>query len=398
MPVPAGARFPVRGGNTVRPLIDGEAAFRRICDAIEAAERSVWVTVTFLWAACPMPDGRGTPLEVLGRAAARGLDVRVVCWRPGDELAHLRTNAFWGSAAHVERLRAEAPGIGVRWDRAAEGFCQHQKAWVIDAGGPGAVAFVGGINLNPHSVVPPGHARPGENHDVMVELTGPCVGDVSLAIAERWNAATERSLPGGRWGPWSDMDLVAPEELPPATGSATVQVQRTLHPTRTADGRDERTILDQTLLAIAAARETIHLEHQRIDMPEVLDALRAAADRGVTITAVVPAEDDHAPGLLALADHPRFTLIGLTAAAPNGTRHPVWVHAKLMIVDDTWATVGSANLHRHSLTGNAELNLAIWDPAFARGLRASLSAEHVGLGVVEGGPVPRRMWAGDGRA
>ena len=95
----------------------------------------------------------------------------------------------------------------------------------------------------------------------------------------------------------------------------------------------------------------------------------------MAITAVVPAADDHAPGLRALADHRRFTLIGLTGVAADGSRHPVWVHSKLMIVDDTWATVGSANLHRHSLTGNAELNLAIWDPPFAGELRTALERE-----------------------
>ena len=37
--------YPLRAGNAVRPLIDGEPAFRRICQAVEAAERSVWVTL-----------------------------------------------------------------------------------------------------------------------------------------------------------------------------------------------------------------------------------------------------------------------------------------------------------------------------------------------------------------
>ena len=43
------------------PLIDGEPALRRVCEAIEQAKRSVWVTITFMWASCQMPDGRGTP-------------------------------------------------------------------------------------------------------------------------------------------------------------------------------------------------------------------------------------------------------------------------------------------------------------------------------------------------
>src|ERR1700743_2280749 len=87
--------YPTRPGNLVRPLIDGEPAFRRICELIESARQSVWGTITFLWPACEMPAGRGTPFDVLDRAAARGIDVRIIFWRPDEETAWLRDNAFW---------------------------------------------------------------------------------------------------------------------------------------------------------------------------------------------------------------------------------------------------------------------------------------------------------------
>ena len=113
-----------------------------------------------------------------------------------------------------------------------------------------------------------------------------------------------------------------PVDVPAATGIVTVQVQRTIHQDRSTDGAGERTILEQTGLAIGAAQRTIYLENQRIDLPEVLVALRATVDRGVEVVAVVPAEDAHAPGLLALTQHERFTLVGLTGRAPDGSRHP----------------------------------------------------------------------------
>jgi phosphatidylserine/phosphatidylglycerophosphate/cardiolipin synthase-like enzyme len=56
---------------------------------------------------------------------------------------------------------------------------------------------------------------------------------------------------------------------------------------------------------------------------------------------------------------------------------PVYVHSKLMIVDDDWATVGSCNLHRFSLFGNGELNVAIWCRATASAFRVALFAEHL---------------------
>jgi len=155
IPFVQSASYPMRSGNLVRALIDGEPAFRRICEAIEAARQSVWATITFMWEAFEMPDGRGSAFDVLDRAAARGIDVRLIFWRPDSETEWLKRNAFWGSAAHVDLLETRRSGAKIRWDRAHPGFCQHQKSWLIDAGADDEIAFVGGINLNPHSVVAP---------------------------------------------------------------------------------------------------------------------------------------------------------------------------------------------------------------------------------------------------
>jgi cardiolipin synthase A/B len=147
--------YPIRAGNTVQLLIDGEPAFSRVCQAIETAQHRVWATITFMWADFRMPDGRGTALEVLDRAAKRGVDVRLLFWRPDEATAHHRRNAFWGAEEHFALL--EQFNLGIRWDCAQAGFCQHQKTWLIDAGTDHPIAFLGGLNLNPNSVVAPGH-------------------------------------------------------------------------------------------------------------------------------------------------------------------------------------------------------------------------------------------------
>src|SRR5687767_4469186 len=179
--------YPTRSGNRLTPWIDGEPAFRRICEAIESARSSVWATVAFMWSTFRMPDGRGSTLDVLERAARRGLDVRIIFWRPDDETASLRTNAFWGSAAHFESLARRYPSVNIRWDRAYPGFCQHQKTWLIDAPDDFSTSFVGGINLNPHSLVRPDHRGEGHNHDVYIEVMGPAVADVQHNFVQRWN-------------------------------------------------------------------------------------------------------------------------------------------------------------------------------------------------------------------
>ena len=210
IPFVQSASYPIRSGNLVRPLIDGEPAFRRICGAIEAARQSVWATVTFMWAAFEMPDGQGATFDVLDRAAARGIDVRLIFWRPDSETGWLRRNAFWGSAGHIDLLDARRSGVKIRWDRAHPGFCQHQKSWLIDAGAENEAAFVGGINLNPHSMVAPGHQGVGHNHDAYIELVGPSVADVHHNFVQRWNESSERAMAHGYWGRHSETDLPFP--------------------------------------------------------------------------------------------------------------------------------------------------------------------------------------------
>lgn len=401
IPFVPSSSYPVRPGNRVRPLIDGEPAFRRICQAIEAARESVWATVTFMWAAFEMPDGRGSTFDVLDRAAARGVDVRLIFWRPDAETERHKRNAFWGSSAHLGLLEARRSTVKIRWDRAHPGFCQHQKSWLIDAGTNGETAFVGGINLNPHSMVAPGHRGEGHNHDVYLELAGPSTVDVHHNFAQRWNEASERLAPDGRWGAGSETDLPFPVRVPATRGSATVQVQRTIHAgryrngTATPEGRafdvasGERSIFDQYRAAIDAAQRSIYIENQYLDVPDIVDCLQQALGRGVDVVLLMPAEPDVAlpvpperrvvlDARARLGAFANFMLAGIAGLDADGRRKPVYVHDKLMLIDDAWATVGSCNLHRYSLFGNGEINVSFAEPETVRALRCELLGEHLG--------------------
>ncbi|MDN4608793.1 phospholipase D-like domain-containing protein [Sporosarcina highlanderae] len=389
VPSPKRASYPVRSGNALLPLVDGEPAFRRICEAIEQAEHSVWVTITFMWASCQMPDGRGTPLDVLNRAAARGLDVKIIFWRPDTETESLKTNAFWGAPEHFTKLIESNSTVSIRWDRAQPGYCQHQKSWLIDAGKPTETAFLGGINLNPHSVVQPGHRGKGQNHDVYIELKGPSAVDVHHNFVQRWNEASERYLSDGLWGQGSKYDLPFPTAIPEIAGDAFVQIQRTVHSGRYINGQaapqanpfdiqsGEQSNFDQYCGAIKAARHSIYLEHQHIDVPEIVSNLRDALLRGVEVVAVVPAEGAMTTEFADLTAFNNFTLAGIAGMSDDGKRNPVWIHSKLMIVDGEWGTVGSCNLHRYSLFGNCEMNAAFWDKGTARTFLSELFREHI---------------------
>ncbi len=288
----------------------------------------------------------------------------------------------------------------IRWDRNHPGFCQHQKSWLIDAGSQHETAFVGGINLNPHSMVAPGHNGEGHNHDVYVELAGPSVVDVHHNFVQRWNEASERLAADGRWGTGSETNLQFPARVPAERGRAVVQVQRTIHQGRYLDGRatpaglsfdiasGERSNFDQYCAAINAARRSIYIENQYVDVPEIVDCLKRALTRGVDVVLLMPAEPDvglqipperrsFLKARAELRTYENFMLAGIAGVGADGCRKSIYVHAKLMLVDDAWATVGSCNLHRFSLFGNGEMNVAFSEPDTIHAFRCQLFREHL---------------------
>jgi phosphatidylserine/phosphatidylglycerophosphate/cardiolipin synthase-like enzyme len=404
IPCATSGAYPARPGNLVRPLVDGIPAFQRIGEAIEAARQSVWLTVAFYASDFRFPDGRGSLFDVLDRAVEHGLDVRVLFWRPNPKSTRYG-RTFPGSAGDRDVLRRRGSRFRIRWDRAAAGFCQHQKSWVIDAGWPSETAFVGGSNLTAAALGSPGHYGGGQRHDVYVEVTGPSATDVHHNFVQRWNEASEREKEDGNWACDSVDVLPFPTRASAPRGSSTVQIQRMLHPGRYTDGHPapggtrfdvaagERSILEQYEHAIDAALRTIYIENQAIPIPSVADRLWCALERGVDVILLVPAmPEDHVyvarlvprrsplfNGLAALGRHPNFLLAGIAAQDADGGRGATYVHAKLMLVDDTWATIGSCNLHSNSLSGHSEMNAAIWDPAVVHEVRCTLLTEHLGV-------------------
>ncbi|HEY4168920.1 MAG TPA: phosphatidylserine/phosphatidylglycerophosphate/cardiolipin synthase family protein, partial [Reyranella sp.] len=325
----ASGSYPRRDGNLVRPLIGGREAFARIAEAVDAARQRVWLTVAFYADDFCLPDGRGL-FELLESAAARGADVRTLFWRPNpDSINYGRV--FDGPLTDGSRLKA-------RWDSAVGPYCHHQKSWMIDD-----TAFVGGINLT---------AKALERHDAYLELNGPSGADVARNFAQRWNGATERD---------PSEDLPLPTEAFTPCGRSTVQIQRMFG--------DDRSILEQYERAIDAAQRSIYIENQAIPIPRLAQRLDTALARGVDVLLLVPAIPEEGvyaarqdpsrrvlfEGLEALGRHPNFRLAGLA----------VYVHAKLMIVDDAWLTIGSCNLHRYSMGGHSEMNASVWDAAVA---------------------------------
>ena len=148
-------------------------------------------------------------------------------------------------------------------------------------------------------------------------------------------------------------------------------------------------ILESYIRAIRSAQDCIYLENQFLWSPEIVDELvaklKAPPSPGFRLVVLLPAranngQDDTRGQLAVLADAdgpaPHF-LAATIRSRTDGRDDPLYVHAKVGIVDDRWLTIGSANLNAHSLLNDTEMNLVTDDAALARATRERLWAEHL---------------------
>lgn len=405
--------YPLRADNRIRPLIGGEHAFRRICEAVEAARERVWVTVAFLDTELELPDGRAHLFDVLDAAAKRDVDVRALIWRCPEALEYGETAIFQGTEEDHRMLERRGARFHARWDRLDKLYCQHQKSWIVDAGLPEEVAFVGGINLGPTSVT--AHPFPqreiGHTQDIYCELQGPVATDVHHNFVQRWNGASERGEDLGAWPSPKDVaDLEFPHRESAPAGTTVAQITRTVRrgfyqdDTPTPGGRPfpvaegEHSVFDQYVVALDAAREAIYLENQGFLSGDVTEAVARALDRGVEVVVIVPGilpplfqairqrlSEALIDRIVALGERPNFTLASLAANRGDGAHENVYVHTKAAVVDDAWATIGSTNIINRSFYGDTEMNISFWGRDAAR-FRAEVLSLHHGDSVDELGP------------
>jgi phosphatidylserine/phosphatidylglycerophosphate/cardiolipin synthase-like enzyme len=422
-------------GNQVRFLVHGgpyfEALHRALCET-EPGDR-----VSFTdWRGDPderLVDGQ-TLADVLIDLARRGVEVRGLVWRSHSKLAGFHLEH------HVELARQvnEAGGRVVLDQRVRPAGSHHQKLVLIRHRNDVSrdLAFVGGIDLchgrrddDAHG----GDPQPedlddsyGERppwHDIQVMVRGPAVGDLDHTFRERWNDTTP---PEGRRGPIraalsraadqpASRDML-PDAVadPPPAGNVAVQVLRTYPAMRRGypfAPEGERSIVRAYRKALERARSLIYVEDQYLWSSDVASLFAEAMERAPTLKliVVVPRIPDrngplsgppHRLAQLELVERldtfgrDRFGIFDLE----NEQGTPIYVHAKTVIVDDTWAAVGSDNLNRRSWTHDSELSCAILDGdrdpreptdpgglgdgarVFARALRLSLMREHLGLG------------------
>lgn len=266
--------------------------------------------------------------------------------------------------------------------------CHHEKTIVVDD----RIAYVGGIDLtsfNGDRWDTPHHPARGSVgwHDVASRIAGPAVVDVAANFALRWQAITG--------------EVVEPAIPAPAAGNVELQVVRTM-----PDGmyslrpRGDFRILESYLRALKSAQRLIYLENQFLWSPEILEVLREKLrdppSPDFRLLLLLPAKPNSGGddtrgqlGTLLQADAEHKRILACTLVSRGSERDwPVYIHAKVGIVDDRWMTIGSANLNEHSLFNDTEMNVVTHDSALIAATRRRLWAEHLQrpVGEVTGDP------------
>ena len=427
-------------GNLVIPLIHGSTYFRRLYDVVEATRPGDLLFFTD-WQGDADERLTGEPdsevVEVFCRADERGVDVRGLVWR-----SHTDLTGFFAKENRHFGEQMQQRGAEVLLDmRVRAGGSHHQKFVVVrHRDDPSRdVAFVGGMDLahnrrddadhggdpQPQPLTEEYGAHPPW-HDVQVEIHGPAVYDVETVFRERWEDPTPLSRSPLRKAVdlWRHHDT-SPDGLPPQApppppaGPHTVQLLRTYPDLR--HGRDypfarggERSVARGYSKAIARAERVAYVEDQYFWGHDVADPFESAlrAHPELRLVVVIPLVPDIAglnriPQLLG-----RERALGrLMRAAPGRVaayglenRHgtPIYVHAKVCVIDDVWASTGSDNFNRRSWTHDSEISCAIVDSTLderpprdpgglgdgarrlARDTRLRLWREHLGRDALAG--------------
>jgi cardiolipin synthase len=319
------------GDGSVTTYMYGQDVYDDMLAAIESAEHQV-LFESYIWKG----DEVGERFKrALADAAGRGVEVFAIY----DGFANLVVSPrFKQFGPRMRVLEYPVYNAGLRFFDLRRYGRDHRKILVVDD----RVAFVGGYNV--------GTAYATEWRDTHVKVTGPGVWDLKRSFADFWNL--HRRTHHGR-----PLLLETASDWEPR-----IRVHRNvprlwMFPIR-----------GMYLEAINRASSRIYMTHAYfIPDSDFLEALIAAAHRGVDVRLLVPATSNHVVAdWLSRGHYGQMLSAGIRIFLFQGAM----VHAKTATIDGRWSTVGTANIDRLSMTGNYEINVEIIDPDMAGTMEA----------------------------
>jgi len=320
----------VVGGNRVEILLNGEEIFPAKLAVIRKARR------TINYAQYVFEDG--APANEIASALAErcraGVKVNVLLDAVGALAMPGQLREEMSSAGcRVESYRPLSPFAIDRVN-----YRNHRRILVVD----GIVGVTGGSGISGKWS---GNGRQvGHWRDTDVLLEGPVVEQLQGAFAENWLEATGVAIGGPEYFPRRRLDF---------KGSVDAQV------VRSSPAGGGTSMYTMFLLALASARHSIHITNPYfVPDDKMISTLIGAANRGVRVVLIIPGAIDH--NLVRQASRSGFGKL-LKSDIQIYEYRPALLHAKTMVVDGLWSTVGSTNLDRRSFALNEELNVAIYD-------------------------------------
>ena len=342
-------------GNRLTLLDSGAEFFPALLTAIDGARRDIHLE-SYIFA----DDATGRAVaSALIEAARRGVAVRLLVDGFGSpKFAATLRPALADAGVMAVIYRPELARVNLRRHRLRR---LHRKLAIIDD----EIAFVGGINivddLEPQAQLPP-------RYDYAVRIEGPLLRPIRDVMQRLWEIVTWVHLKRR----YRIALSAAPAPTPHGNQLATFVVRDNI--------RHRRAIEDAYLAAIANARHAILIANAYFLPGRAFrQALRDAAQRGVAVTIVLQGRIEYR--LLHYATQALYASL-LGAGIRLFEYHHSFLHAKVAVIDQRWATVGSSNIDPFSLLLSREANVIALDRSFAAQLRRSVE-RHIEEGARE---------------
>jgi cardiolipin synthase len=330
------AGAPIVGGNTVEILLNGEHIFPSALASIRSAQRTI-TYAQYYYEEGPVARDMA---EALGERCRAGVGVNILLDAfgslnmPGEYVELMRV-----SGCHVAWFRPLSQYVFRRYHKR-----NHRRILVVD----GRVGFTGGAGVSRKWM---GNGRTEHNwRDTDVRVEGPVVEYLQAAFVENWLEATGMVLGG---------EAYFPRPIEPR-GQVQAQVARS------SPAGGSAAMYTTLLLALSGARKSVLVTNPYFVLDDRMrDAVLRTVQRGVRVAVLVPGVIDH--NIVRQASRAQFGEL-LQAGVEIYEYTPALLHAKTMVIDGVWATIGSTNLDNLSFAFNEELNLFFYDRGVAQQL------------------------------
>jgi cardiolipin synthase len=320
------------GGNKATALLNGDQIFPSMLEAIKSAERTICFETYIYWSG----DIGKQFANALAERSLAGVKVYLILDWIGSSMDSKLLALMEESGVQVEEYH---PFHWWNWRRL--NHRTHRKILVVD----GKVGFTGGVGIADHWT---GAAQTEENwRDSHFKLEGPAVGQMQAAFMDNWMKTRAEVLHGDEFFPalkevgnhYAQVFQSSPRE-----GSESVELMY--------------------LISIAAARKNIRISASYF-IPDKLsiESIVAARKRGVEVELILPGPKTDVQ-LVRRASRSSWGEL-LKAGVKIYEYQPTMYHCKVMVVDDVWVSVGSANFDNRSFRLNDEANLNVYARDFA---------------------------------